>query len=277
MTIYKGLCGQCGAQTAFLNISKGYKRHCSRSCAVKSQHQGERGEQRRIENSKQMSSRNKLEWAKINPNIGRPKGSKNLNPFPKTEAVLRRQKLHPPPSWAGKKHSDETRFKMSETRMRLIKENIIPKVSKYHQGRFNPKNPQKYKGDPRQIIFRSSWERRFMVYCDRSPDIIEWSSESVIIKYLSPLDKKIHQYWPDFFIKVKQADGSHKKFIIEVKPKKQCSPPPIAPKRKTKTWVSEVKTWGINSAKWKYATEWCANNDMEFKVLTEDHLSISYK
>ena len=82
---------------------------------------------------------------------------------------------------------------------------------------------------------------------------------------------------PDFYIKVKQRDGSLKKFIIEVKPKKQCKPPPKNPKRKTKKWLGEVKTWNINEAKWKYATEWCENNDMEFKILTEDHLNIRYK
>jgi len=135
----EGLCAQCGAQTDFLNIGKGYKTHCSRSCAVKSQYQGERGEQRRTENSKRWSGPNRP--AGLSP--GRPLGSKNLNPYPITAAVLRRHKLTPPPSWAGKKHSDETRFKMSETRMRLIKEKIIPKVSKYHQGRFNPKKSSK--------------------------------------------------------------------------------------------------------------------------------------
>ena len=70
---------------------------------------------------------------------------------------------------------------------------------------------------------------------------------------------------------------NNKKFIIEVKPKNQCKPPPKNPKRKTKKWFGRLKTWGINEAKWKFATEWCENNDMEFKILTEDHLGISYK
>ena len=65
--------------------------------------------------------------------------------------------------------------------------------------------------------------------------------------------------------------------IIEVKPKKQCKPPSKEPKRKTKKWLQEVKTFGINEAKWRYATEWCTNNGMEFKILTEDHLNIRYK
>ena len=146
-----------------------------------------------------------------------------------------------------------------------------------YKGRYNPKHPKKYKGDHHNIVYRSLWERKFMVYCDTSDNIIEWGSEEIIIPYLSPWDGRMHRYFPDFYIKVRQHDGSVKKFIIEVKPKKQCSPPEKTPKRKTKKWFKEVKTWGVNSAKWKYATNWCENNGMEFKILNEDHLGIKYK
>ena len=145
-----------------------------------------------------------------------------------------------------------------------------------YKGRYKPQNPQKYMGDPHNIIYRSLWERKFMVYCDTSVNIIEWGSEEIIIPYLSPWDGRLHRYFPDFYIKVRQADGSLKKMIIEVKPKKQCSPPK-EPKRKTRRYLGEVKTWGINEAKWEYATEWCNKNGMEFKILNEDHLGISYK
>ena len=145
-----------------------------------------------------------------------------------------------------------------------------------YKGRYTPKNPKKYKGDYHNIIYRSSWERKFMVYCDNSDNILEWGSEEIIIPYLSPWDGKLHRYFPDFYIKVKQASGNTKKFIIEVKPKKQTKPPkPVS--RKTKRWLNEVKTYSINEAKWKHAKEWCSNNDMEFKILTEDHLGIKYK
>ena len=146
-----------------------------------------------------------------------------------------------------------------------------------YKGRYTPQNPKKYRGDYKNIIYRSLWERKFMVYCDQSDNIIEWGSEEVIIPYVSPLDGRIHRYFPDFYIKVKQASGKLKKFIIEVKPKKQCSPPNPNPNRRTKRWISEVRTWGVNEAKWKYATEWCDNNGMEFKILTEDDLGIRYK
>jgi hypothetical protein len=110
-----------------------------------------------------------------------------------------------------------------------------------------------------------------MVYCDKNDSILEWGSEEIIIPYRSPLDGRMHRYFPDFYVKVRQADGTTKKMIIEVKPKKQCGPPPT-PKRKTKHFVSEVRTWGVNKAKWEAAIEFCNDRQMEFKILTEDHL-----
>ena len=140
-----------------------------------------------------------------------------------------------------------------------------------YKGRFIPTKPRKYKGDSNNIIYRSMWERKFMVYCDNNSAVLEWGSEEIIIPYRSPLDGRLHRYFPDFYVKIKQADGSVKKFIIEVKPKKQCGPPPI-PKKKTKYFVAEVRTWGVNKAKWEAAIEWCNDRGMEFKILTEDHL-----
>ena len=140
-----------------------------------------------------------------------------------------------------------------------------------YRGRYIPTKPQKYKGDYSKIVYRSLWERKFMVYCDRNNNILEWGSEEIIIPYISPLDGRVHRYFPDFYVKVKQNDGSVKKLIIEVKPKKQCKPPRI-PKNKTKYFVEEVRTWGVNKAKWESAIEWCSDRDMEFKILTEDHL-----
>ena len=93
-----------------------------------------------------------------------------------------------------------------------------------YRGRYIPSKPKKYKGDSSNIIYRSLWERKFMVYCDRNDNILEWGSEEIIIPYRSPLDGRIHRYFPDFYVKVKQKDGSVKKMLIEVKPKAQCEP-----------------------------------------------------
>ena len=146
-----------------------------------------------------------------------------------------------------------------------------------YSGKYRPKNPKKYIGNLSRIHYRSLWERKFMVYCDTNTSIVEWGSEEVIIPYVSPWDGRVHRYFPDFYIKVCQKDGMLKKFIIEIKPKKQCKPPNKNPKRKTKRWRGEIKAWGVNNAKWKSATEWCKNNDMDFQILTEDHLEIRYK
>lgn len=146
-----------------------------------------------------------------------------------------------------------------------------------YKGKYIPINPKKYVGNSSQVIYRSLWERKLMVYCDRNDNIIEWGSEEVIVPYRSPWDGKMHRYFPDFYMKVKQTNGTYKKFIIEVKPKAQCKEPNKTPKRKTRKWYKEVQTWGINQAKWKSATDYCENRGMEFKILTEDHLNPQYK
>ena len=94
-----------------------------------------------------------------------------------------------------------------------------------YKGRYIPLNPKKYRGNPSQVIYRSLWERKLMVYCDRNDKVLEWGSEEVIIPYMSPKDGKLHRYFPDFYMKVKQTNGTNKKFIIEVKPKIQSKQP----------------------------------------------------
>ena len=141
-----------------------------------------------------------------------------------------------------------------------------------YSGKFKPKNYKKYKGDPKKIFYRSLWERRFMVYCDNNDKIIEWGSEEIIIPYISPVDKKVHRYFPDFYIKYVNSKGMVVREVIEVKPKKQLSPPK-EPKRKTKRWLNEVQTYIINQAKFKAANEYCKDRRYAFRILTEDHLT----
>jgi len=146
----------------------------------------------------------------------------------------------------------------------------MPKKS--YSGKFKPKNYKKYKGDPTNIWYRSLWERRFMVYCDNNPNIIEWGSEEIIIPYKSPLDKKVHRYFPDFYIKYVDNRGQARRVIIEVKPKSHLKPPP-EPKRRTQSWMNKVATYMINQAKFKAAGEYCKDRRYEFRILTEDHLT----
>ena len=142
-----------------------------------------------------------------------------------------------------------------------------------YKGRYRPSNPKKYRGDSSNIIYRSLWERKFMVYCDNHSKILEWGSEEIALPYRSPIDNKIHRYYPDFYIKVKETNGKIKRYIIEIKPKKQTVEPKVK-KRKTKGYIYEVYEYARNKAKWKAAQEFCKDRMWEFKVLTEDELGI---
>lgn len=144
---------------------------------------------------------------------------------------------------------------------------------KFRQGRFNPQNPEKYLGDVRNIIYRSSWELRFLRWCDQNVNIIEYGSEEFFIPYISPVDNRVHRYYPDFIIKVRHKDKSIKRYVVEVKPDKQTRPPKQG-KRVTKSFIYETKTYAVNQAKWKAAQEWCKDRLLEFKIITEKELGI---
>jgi hypothetical protein len=148
----------------------------------------------------------------------------------------------------------------------------MPRDGKYNQGYFRPQNPQKYKGNPNNIVYRSSWELKFMRWCDRNENVLEYGSEEFFIPYVSPIDNRVHRYFPDFIIKVRESTGEIKRCVIEVKPKKQTIPPTKTPKKKNKTWINEVKTYAVNEAKWKAAKEFCDDHMIEFKIITENEL-----
>ena len=142
-----------------------------------------------------------------------------------------------------------------------------------YKGKYYPSFPRKYKGDPTNIIYRSLWERKFMVYCDKNDNILEWASEEIAIPYRSPIDNRVHRYFPDFYMKVKERNGKIKRYVIEVKPAKQTKPP-AKPKRQTKGYIREAYEYAKNQAKWKMAREFCADRQWEFKVVTEKELGI---
>jgi hypothetical protein len=149
--------------------------------------------------------------------------------------------------------------------------------SGYRQGKFRPLKPEKYKGDPTNIIYRSSYELKFMQYCDLTESVNEWRSEEFFIPYISPIDNKVHRYFPDFFVKYKDKSGVSRTLVVEIKPQKDLNMPEQNPKRKTKSWAYKVKTWAINQAKWKAAKEWCSDRKYEFRILTEKELGIPVK
>jgi len=146
-------------------------------------------------------------------------------------------------------------------------------------GRFRPKNPVKYKGDPTKIYYRSMWEFKFFRYVDEHPHVLWWASEEYVIPYYSPIDGKRHRYFPDVVVCKKGPDGTQSTMMIEIKPKGQTRPPDRSKMKTAKgnlsrRYINEVKTYGINEAKWKAARAWCAQRGWTFHIYTEDQLGI---
>jgi hypothetical protein len=144
-----------------------------------------------------------------------------------------------------------------------------------YKGFFKPRNPAKYKGDPTKIVYRSSWELRFMSYLDTHKDIEQWSSEEFSIPYRSPIDGRVHRYFPDFLVKKINTTGIEETVVIEIKPAKETGPP-VVKKRPTKQYLEEVYKWGVNSAKWEAARKFCADRKWKFMIMTEHELGIKY-
>lgn len=144
----------------------------------------------------------------------------------------------------------------------------------YHKRKYTPINPQKYVGDPTNIIMRSSWETRFALWCDNNPSVIKWNSEETVVPYICPTDNKRHRYFIDFRIQLRDKRGVLKTYLVEIKPDKQTRPPEV-PSRKTKRFLIEAATYMKNEAKWKAATQYAKDRGWEFIILTENHLGLN--
>ena len=144
-----------------------------------------------------------------------------------------------------------------------------------YKGYFKPRNPSKYMGDPTTIIYRSSWELKLMRYLDSHSDVIKWASEEFSIPYVSPIDGKVHRYFPDFLVKKRNINKSIETVVIEVKPKIQTTAPTVQ-KKANKRYIREVYTWGVNSAKWEAAKRYCDHREWKFVIMTEHELGIKF-
>lgn len=144
-----------------------------------------------------------------------------------------------------------------------------------YKGKFKPTNPAKYRGDPTKIIYRSLWERRVFSVLDQHPSVVWWQSEEVIIPYVSPIDNRVHRYFPDIVYEMKKKDGTTQVIMVEIKPLAQTRAPDPANRNKTKTgrvstrYLREVKTYGVNEAKWKAARQFCETKGWTFTIMTE--------
>ena len=134
-------------------------------------------------------------------------------------------------------------------------------MSKYAQGKYQIKNPEKYMGK-RLPSYRSSWEFTFMSFCDNNPAVIQWVSEGVKIPYFNPVSGKQTVYVPDFLIVYVDANQKQHTELVEIKPS-------------TETTMESARSYrdklmvAINMAKWAAADSWARANNMRFRVVTE--------
>lgn len=145
-------------------------------------------------------------------------------------------------------------------------------MARFHQGKYRPKNPEKYVGKLDEITYRQQWEKKFMHWADTNPSVIKWNSEEAVINYISPLDQRPHRYFVDFVVMIRNRSGEIKKYAVEIKPEQQCLPPKSS--RNKKRMITETETYLVNQAKWKAAQQFFSRAGIEFMVLTEKHLGI---
>lgn len=164
---------------------------------------------------------------------------------------------------------------MQPKESKKIQDFLKPRAGKIRQGYFKPSNLSKYIGDPTKIIFRSSWEFKFLSWCDHSPTVIKYSSEPVGIPYTSPLDKRGHIYYIDFYVVTKNSLGEEHAWLIEVKPDKYTKPP-TTPKRmtdkQTANYIYAAKHYIVNLAKFEAAKEFALMRGLKFGIITENFL-----
>lgn len=156
-------------------------------------------------------------------------------------------------------------------------------TSKLHQGIYKPQNPKKYRGNVHNITYRSGWELSFMRWADTNASVVEWSSEEIVIPYRTVLDEAAdrkngkktptwHRYYVDFFVKIKTKGGLFERILVEVKPYHETIPPVITEGTSKKSALYKQKTWIVNQAKWRAASEWAHDRGMKFKVITEKNI-----
>ncbi len=138
-------------------------------------------------------------------------------------------------------------------------------MSKWAQGTYIPKNPQKYVGKHKPR-YRSGWELTFMNFCDANSNVIYWASESMSIPYRNPLTGKPSQYIPDFFVVYENKFGKKIAEVVEIKPKKQSLIESKVASAKDRAVVA------VNHAKWAAAMAYCKIQGFTFRVLTEDDI-----
>lgn len=260
-------CVDCGCEMKFFGLTNGFYERC-KSCATKQSWVN--ADERKQELSERFTTNN--------PSVGRPKGSKNKNPYPERGRQLRSESLRgraapwnldptkinsQKDTWANKSNEEITSIYAQQ--LKTKEENGV--VAQFYQGRFKPKNPNKYKGDVKNIIYRSSWELAVLKWADSNNLIKSYSSEEIVIPYFYEIDKKTHRYFIDVFLEY--TDG--RKVLVEIKPKKETNVPAKQGKSKSR-YITESLTYVKNQNKWAAAFEFAKARGWVFEVWTEDTL-----
>lgn len=142
-------------------------------------------------------------------------------------------------------------------------------MGRFRQGFYTVINKDKYLGDPEKVFYRSSWEKKFCIWCDTNKSILRWNSEELVVPYIKPTDNRMHRYYVDFYIELKNTKGQIVKEAIEIKPYTQTKAPR---KGNRKSLLNEQITFAVNGAKWSAAAKWCKARGVHFRVLTEKDL-----
>ena len=138
-------------------------------------------------------------------------------------------------------------------------------MSKYAQGLFQLKNPEKYVGK-KVPTYRSSWEHAVMRMCDNNPSIIQWASEAIHVNYQNPLTGKSTIYVPDFFVVFVDANSKQHAEVWEIKPTKETTLE--AAGKSPRAQAAAI----VNAAKWQACNAWCKSQGLRFRVLTEQEI-----
>lgn len=138
-----------------------------------------------------------------------------------------------------------------------------------YKGKYKVKDISKYRGDYKNVVYRSLWERQVMRWCEKNPNVEWWNSETLVIPYQCATDRKRHRYFVDFQIKFKGG----KIYCIEVKPKAQTKKPKAKQGKAKKRLYEEVRTYAKNASKWAAAKTYCEDRGMVFDIWTEDTLT----
>lgn len=146
---------------------------------------------------------------------------------------------------------------------------IFKKDDRYVQGIYRPINKSKFVGE--YAIFRSSLERKFFLWADNNPNVLEWGSENIIVPYVSPLDNRAHRYYVDNYVVLKEGSNIVK-YLIEIKPYKQTFKPTVSKRKKKSTILHEQTQWIINQAKWEAAELFAKKKGYKFIKITEKEL-----